>query len=325
VADRPGDELADLPQSAPADDEPAEVLAQPAHPRPGVDRAAQRRVGLLQGGQGPPVLVEEPGVAQRRRRVRRQAGEQLHVVVAEAPRSPVGGQQHAEGVVADLQRHAEDARELLAARGGVDGGHVAEPGVVEVGLAPQRPAGAQDLPAQALPLAQHDAPQRRAHRAVDDLDAQVPAVPGAQHDVGQVHPQKQPGLRGDLVQQVRGVVQRGQSPGQVVEHLELARVPALLGQPLVQEDGEGGIAVDGVPPVRGQLLHERRAVPVELAAAGGLDQQPQPGRLARVPLVHPAIVGHRTERCMEGRSARSAALWAPPPWERLGPAASLGV
>ena len=51
--------------------------------------------------------------------MRGQPREQLDVVVAEGAGSALGGEQDPEGVVADDERHAEDAAELLAQRGRV--------------------------------------------------------------------------------------------------------------------------------------------------------------------------------------------------------------
>ena len=229
-AGRPLERRDDGGEPSTADDDVVEDVAQVAGPLPALAHRPQGLVRRPQLGGCGALAVEQVGRAQGERGVGGQPGEQLDVAVAEGPCPAVRGEQDPEGVVADDERHPEDAAELLAQRRRVGALSVREAGVLEVALARQRAPGREDLAAEALPRLELDAAHRRAHRPVDDLDPQP--VGAQQHDVRDVDAEQPAGLPGHLVEHLAGVVEGGEPAGQVIEDGELVGATAQLGDRL---------------------------------------------------------------------------------------------
>ena len=110
-------------------DEPVVGTGRPLDRRGvGAQLAAGRRQ-LVERGAG---LLEEAGVVQGDRRVRRQRPEQGHLRAVEGPLRPVGGEQDADDLRPTDQRDAEDGDEPFLADAVVDLVRVPEAGVGEV-------------------------------------------------------------------------------------------------------------------------------------------------------------------------------------------------
>ena len=262
---------------------------------------ADRRVGLVELGDGPARLVEQVRAVQGDRRVVGQRRQQRHLVGGELTRRAVGGEEHAEHLRADRQRHAEDRGQALVLDAGVDVPRVLEPVVVEVVGRRVRPRGLRDQPAEALPHAEHDLLELRRHRPVADPHVGLALGLVVEAQVRDVDVQQRPRAAHDRAQHGVRVGQSGQLARGVEQRAELGLAPPVLGERLADPQcqlpragqrsqvgrAEGALGTGGHDDVR-QLL----------AARPGGEQVEQPA--------------HRVGRCGHGRHARAKRPPSPP-------------
>jgi hypothetical protein len=230
-------------------------------------------VGPLQVGEGRPGLGEQVGGVDGGRGEGGEGAEQGDLLALEDPGAAVRGEQHADDVVSEHQRDAEDGHEPLVPHARVDGAGVLEAVVLEVVVGDVGARGLRDQAAEALPHAEPQLLEPGRDRALGDPHVGVASRRVVQAEVGDIRAQQRPGSLHDRLEYGVEVAQ----PGEVVGGLEQGGQLGLASAPSLQlrahAQGERLGPLERGDPLRGPSFGAREQHRLLVGVGGGAPGQ----------------------------------------------------
>ena len=200
---------------------------------------SQQLVRLVGHGNGGAGLLEQAGVLDRDRRMGGKRGQQRDLARREGTHRPVDGEQRADHLVLDEERHPEDRADLLAGDGCVDEVAVHKAGVGLVVVREIRRARLRHEPKQPRPERQAQGSKLGGQSPIGDLHVGRALGLIVEREVGHVRPQQGARAAHDRGKHGVEIADRGQVVGRVIERGQLGFPGAVRGQLVPQPHGQG--------------------------------------------------------------------------------------
>ncbi len=195
-----GDGVGHVVDAAAVQDEFGEPVVDLGGPLDDAAVLADDVVGPLQLREGRAGLGEEVGGVDGDGGVRGEGAEQRDLFAFEDPGPAVGGEEDADDLAAEAERHAEDGDEALVPHRRVDGAGVLEARVVEVVVGDVRAGGLGDEPAEPLAHAQPQLLEARGDGALGDPHVRVPGGLVVEAQIGDLGTEERAGALDDRAQ-----------------------------------------------------------------------------------------------------------------------------